>query len=78
MRGSELEVVVTVPEMETQSWEELFWNVIFEVLLVERSENLLEWMLESKRKSGPVRWMKGGGLAEVFGSGIEGRVQVRG
>lgn len=55
MRGSSLAVVTTVPEMETQSWEEEFWKVIWAVLSWARSENLLECLLARKRKSGPSR-----------------------
>ncbi len=56
MRGSEFEVVVTVPVMETQSWEELFWKVSCAVGVWVRSENLFECVLARKRKSGPSRW----------------------
>lgn len=56
MRGSSLEVVVAVPVMETQSWEEEFWNVSWRVGLEARSVNFLEEWLERKRKSGPTRW----------------------
>lgn len=56
MRGSSLEVVTTVPEMETQSCEELSWKVTWAVLSFERSANLVESLLARKRKSGPSRW----------------------
>ena len=62
MRGSELEVVSTMPVMETQSWDEEFWKVSWAVLEEARSVNLLEWMLARKRKSGPTRWGEVGGL----------------
>lgn len=55
MRGSSFELVVTLPEIETQSCEELFWKVSWAVLSFDRSENLLLWALARKRKSGPVR-----------------------
>ena len=46
---------MAVPEMETQSWEEEFWKVIWAVEEWERSENLVEWVFARKRKSGPSR-----------------------
>lgn len=55
MRGSEFEVVVAVPETEIQFCVLESWKVIWTSLLESKSENLREWALVRKRKSGPER-----------------------